>query len=277
MNLGAQLQMASQTIVVSRSLGLDQAALWAVGTKMFNLMMPLMSRPNGAALPGMFEMLARGEADRLKSRFKGVVLLTASFGAFLGVSFAFCNHLFVACWTSGKIIWPPLDDVFLGFWLFVLSMQTTHCCFVTVTKEIGAMRYVLFLEGCSFIGLALLLGCRWGITGMIVTSIVCTLAFSYQYSLRRSQRFFHCSLKEISVEWFIPSLKLAFVFAAIATAVSFLDTGLPALWRLAIHVLVALAVGGILFLRLGFPVEMIREAALQLPRPAAKLLQFVAH
>jgi O-antigen/teichoic acid export membrane protein len=274
-NLGAQLQMASQTIVVSRFLGLEQAALWSVGTKVFNLMVPVICRPNGAALPGMYEMLTRSEIDQLKSRFRGMVLLTASLGAYLSVSFALCNHLFIEIWTSGKIIWLPINDILLGFWLFIISLTTTHCCFVTVTKQIGNMRYILFIEGCSFIGLVSMFGYRWGITGMIATSIFCTLIFSYQYSLRRSRDFFSCSLTELAVCWVVPSLKLAMVFTTIAVAVSFLDAGLPTIWRLVIHVVVAVVAGGTLFIRIGFPTEMIREAALRLPRSAGRLLQLV--
>ena len=277
MSLGAQLQMASQTIVVSRAMGLEQAAIWAVGTKMFNLVVPLMTRPNGAALPGMYEMLVRDEKEQLQKRFKTLVLLTASLGAFLAVSFALCNHLFIGIWTAGKISWSPLNDILLGAWLFLLSMQTTHCCFVTVTKQIGAMRYILFWEGFGFIVLATTLGCQWGIAGMVGTSILCTLAFSYQYSLRRSRDFFHISLMEVAVRWVTPSLKLAAVFAALAAGVSFFDQALPTVWRLVIHGAVAGLAGGFLFLRLGFTAGMVTEAAARLPRPAARLLEFFAH
>ena len=276
-SLGTQLQMASQTIVVSRVINLEAAASWSIGTKMFSLMVPLMCRPNGAALPGMYEMLVRGEMDRLKSRFQGVVLFTASLGAFLGVSFALCNHLFVEIWTHGRVLWSPINDELLGLWLFLLSLQTTHCCFVNVTKQFGAMSYILFAEGCSFIGLALCFGSRWGITGMISTSIVCTLAFSYQYSLRRSRDFFHCPLKEIAWQWVAPSMKLAGAFAAVAVTVAVLDGGLPPFWRLIINGATAGLAGGILLLRLGFPAEMIQEATVRLPRKAARLLQLFAH
>jgi O-antigen/teichoic acid export membrane protein len=276
-NLGAQLQMASQTIVISRAMGFEQAAVWSVGSKMFNLVVPLMSRPNGAAMPGMYEMLVRGEHARLKMRFKNVVMLTASLGAFLAVSFALCNSLFVEVWTVGKINWAPINDILLGIWLFVLSMQTAHCTFVNVTKQIGGMRYILFLEGLCFFTVTMLFSGHWGIPGMVTTSILCTLLFSYQYSLWRSRDFFHCSLVEVAVQWVAPSLKLLAVFASIATGISFLDQGLPTVWRLVIHGASAGLIGGILFLRFGLSAEMVREAILRLPRPAVMMLRLFAH
>ena len=275
MNLGYQLQMASQTIVVSRSFGLEQAAVWSVGSKMFNLVLPLMCRPYGAALPGMYEMITRGEMGRLKSRYRSMVLLTASLGAFLAGSFILCNSLFIQVWTSGKISWSPLNDVLLGLWLFVLSMQTTHCGFVTVTKKIGGMRYMLFLEGLCFLMAALLFGKRWGIPGIVSTSILCTLAFTYQYSMRRSCEFFQVSLKELVVEWVRPSLKLALIYGLVVATTWFLTGGLPILWRLALHATVAGTVGGWLLLRLGLLPEMLLEASKRLPLHASRLLQWL--
>ena len=66
MGLGYQLTMASQTIIVTRTLGLDATAAWAVGTKMFNLIVSAHVPAFGAALPGLYEMLVRGETRRLR-------------------------------------------------------------------------------------------------------------------------------------------------------------------------------------------------------------------
>lgn len=272
-NLGCQLQSASQTIVVSRVLGLESAAIWAVGTKMFNSMFPLMSRPYGAALPGLYEMVARGEMERLKTRFRTMVQLTASLGAFLAGSYVLCNSLFVGILTSEKIAWPVLNDVLLAVWLFTLSQQTTHCTFVSVTKQFGAMSYVLLAEGCGFILLALTVGKHGGIAGMIGCSIFCTLILSYQYGVRRSCRYFQCSFKAIAVDWVKPGITLALVYGLLVLAVWLGTAGLPPAWRLMIHGLVAGTAGIALFLRLGFPPEMLMMVQSRLPAAAGRLLQ----
>ena len=277
MGLGSQLGMASQTIVVSRAFGLEQAAAWSVGSKAFGLIVPLMGRPLIAALPGLFEISARGDLERLRARFREVVVLVASIGVFLGVSFALCNSLFVHFWVAGKISWSPWNDVLLGTWLFVLSMATTHINLVSVTKQIGGMRYMLIVEGCCFIALALILIPFWGIPGMVIASIATTILFTYQYSLRRSAEYFDCGFMELALGWVRPCLKLALAFGAVAVAIWFADAGLPVLWRLCIHGVLAVTLGGILFLRLGFPPEMIREAATRLPAPAARLLQSLVY
>jgi O-antigen/teichoic acid export membrane protein len=275
MGLGYQLQMASQTIVVSRSFGLDQAAIWSIGTKMFSLVVPLMCRPYGAALPGLYEMIARQEMTRLTARYRAIVLLTASLGAFLAGAFILCNSLFVQVWMAGKISWSPANDVLLGVWLFVLSMQTTHSSFVNVTKQIGGMRYLLFVEGSCFIVIATVFGKYLGISGMIATSVFCTIIFTYQYSIRRSCQFFNLPLKELFFDWVRPSLKLALSFGVLTGAIWFCTEGLAPLPRLVIHAFLSLTLGGWLLLRLGFVPEMISEASQRIPKPAARLLHWL--
>ena len=130
-----------------------------------------------------------------------------------------CNSLFVHVWTAGKITWSPLNDVLLGAWLFILSMQTTHCSFVNVTKQIGGMRYIFFAEGVCFLVLSMLIGCRWGVPGMVATSILCTLVFTYQYGLQRNRDYFQITLNELAVDWVRPSLKLAGIYAVLVALV----------------------------------------------------------
>lgn len=272
MNLGAQIITASQIIIVSRTLGLEAAATWTVGTKILTLVRQILFQPYSASTAGLCEMLVRNETERLRSRFKNLVVLSASLGVFLAMTFALCNSLFVTIWTGGKITWLPLNDVLLGIWIFITSLQMTHCNFVTVTKQIGAMRYLYFVEGCTFVAMALGLGYRWGLPGIIVCSIVSIIPFSYQFGLRRSRQYFQLSFSVLAVEWIRPSLKLAVVLAPIALIIWFATSGLPPIWRLLIHGVAAGLVGGLLFLRIGLPPEVIREAGARLPRPAARLL-----
>ena len=275
MGLGSQLVTASQTIIVSRALGLEVAAVWAVGIKLFNLVLALMWRPYGAAMPGLYELTARGENERLKNRFRQMVVLTCSLGVFFSVSFALCNGAFMHVWTNGKIAWQPLNDLLLGVWLFLLSMQTTHCNFVNVVKHIGGMRYIYFLEGCCFVAAGLLVGPHLGTPGIIGCSIVCTALFSYQYSLRRSQRYFHLNLKELAIKWIRPCLKMAAFFVPIGALVWFSTHSLSPMARLAVNGIACVLLGGLLLIRIGLSREMIHETTLRLPRAVSKLLQLL--
>lgn len=276
MNVGIQLIVASQTIIVSRTLGLEAAAVWSVGTKIWALMRQVIFQPSSAASAGLCEMLARNETERLKHRFRNLVVLTASLGAVGGMAFALCNGLFIQVWTGGKIVWSPVNDLLLGLWIFIAAVQTTHCTFVFVTKQIRGMSYLFLWEGCTFVGLSLLIGYRGELPGIIACSLLCLLFFSCQFCVRRSGQYFQIQFAEVAWEWLRPSLKLAAVLAAVAFITWFATLGLPIPWRLTIHCLTAGLFGGLLFLRIGLPSEIIREAEGRLPRPAARLLEVLA-
>ena len=276
MGLGVQLIMASQVILISRTLGLELAASWSVGTKIFNLFSSLICRPYGAALPGLFEMAARNEAGRLLQRFQELVILTGSLGVFLGVSLALCNSLFVTVWTGAKINWSPWNDVSLGVWLFLSSLQTTHINFVSVSKQFGGARFIYLLEGGCFVVIALLLGGRGGILGILVTSNICQLLFSCQYGIRLSSRYFKCHWTEVAFGWVLPCLKFAVAFAPLAAVTWLITAHLPIVWRLVFHAAAVACLGGFIFLKLGFPRQMLFEIETRLPRPAARILQLLA-
>jgi O-antigen/teichoic acid export membrane protein len=275
MNVGAQLITASQTIIVSRVLGLETAAAWLVGTKTFMLVRQILFQPYSASVAGLCEMMARHETERLKQRFQNLVVLTASLGIFTGVAFALCNSLFITVWTGGKIAWSSWNDVLLAVWLFGSSLQCTHCNFLIITKQIGDMRYLYFVEGCCFVAFSLLLGYRWGLPGIIGCSIVCTLLFSCLFGLRRSSQYFHLKFEDLAIKWLRPSLKLALMLVPLSLLLWLATTGLAPIWRLVIHGLATVVIGGILFLRLGLPPEVVRETGARLPRPAARLLEML--
>jgi O-antigen/teichoic acid export membrane protein len=274
-HVGVMLITASPTIVIAYALGLETAAIWTVGTKIFLLIRLLVIQPYGAAAPALYEMHARDEVERLRARFQNVVLLCASLGAFLGVSFVLCNSLFVTVWTSGKIGWSPLNDVLLAVWLLFSSFQMPHCSFVSVTKQIGGLRYLFFLEGCAIVLLSLALASRWSLPGIILSLVVCVLTFSYPYGLWRGAVYFNTRFRHLAIQWVAPSLKLVAIYAPLAAAIWFSTLGIPVFWRLTIHAVFAGMVGGLLFLRIGLPRDMINEVRSRLPRSALVLFDRV--
>lgn len=274
--VGTQMILASQTLIVSRRFGLDAAATWAVGTKVFNLLGQLAWRLIAVSMPALAEMITRAERQRLAMRFHGLVAVTASFSAFLGISLALCNSVFVNIWTAGKISWLPLNDVLLGSWLCLLSLQGIHNNLVIATKQIRMLRYVYFLEGCTFLAVTILVGSRFGMPGIIATSIFCTTAFSLSYGIWRSSHYFGRSWSTVAFNWTSPGITVAAAFGAIAAVVWNITNWLPPVPRLVINASIAIVGGGFLLLRVGVPREMRQELATRSPRAASQLLRYLA-
>ena len=212
--------------------------------------------------------MVRGESERLRERYKAVVIWTASLSGLAAAGFVACNSLFVGVWSGHKMTWPAHNDLLLGVWMMILAVLHCHNCFVLLTKRIGFMRYVYFLEGLVFVTAALLTTGWGGLPAMIVCSILCSTLFSGAYGVWRISRYFRLPLAEVGLRWLAPMGRLLLLVAAVAAFCwwGFSWVKLPAV-RLACNAVLIGVVGGYLFLRHGLPRAL--QAELLARSPAA--------
>jgi O-antigen/teichoic acid export membrane protein len=263
--VGTQLIMASQTIVITRMLGLPAAAVWSVGLRVFNLVSQVIWRILDMSGPAFAEMMVRGETALLRERYRAVVMLTASLSGFAAVSFVLCNSLFIPLWTHGKIQWPVLNDLLLGIWMVVLALLHCHNTFVLLTKKIGFMRYVYFVEGVVFVTLSVLVARQGGLSAIIACSIACSTVFSGAYGVWRISHYFDFPLREVGLDWLRPMGRMLLFYLPLAALAWWALMPLSAMARLAVNGLVSLVAGGFLFLRFGLPSEFQREIVSRSP------------
>lgn len=272
--VGMQLIMASQTMIITRVLGLGAAATWAIGTKMFNLILQMIARIADVSGPAFSEMIVRGERAVLSDRFKAVTVLTASLSGFAAVLYAVCNSDFVTIWTKGVISWPALNDVLLGAWLIVLGVLRCHNGFVVLTKRVGFMRYVYFLEGLVFVAAALLTAGRGGLAAIICCSVACSTLFSCAYGVFRVSRYFQLPAAEVSFGWLAPMGRALLLFAPVALAVRWSLAGVsqPGV-RLALAVLFCAPLGFYFLLRWGLPPSLQKDLLRRVPPVVSPVLR----
>jgi O-antigen/teichoic acid export membrane protein len=265
--LGSQLTNASQTIIITRTLGLDVAAVWAVCTKLFLFSGELIWRIFNFAEPMLAEMIVRSEHDQLRRRFQDVVVVTGSMSALVAVALAVGNDPFVRVWTAGKIYWSPWNDVLLGVWLVIRSVVRCHTGLNFVTKKIGFLRFVVFGEGTVFVTLALLVSHFGGIPTILGASILCAVSVTGNYVTRRTARYFGTPLKEIIFGWLTSLVRILVFLIPLAVLTWWVSRIFPLKGRLIWDVAVLGVVGGLLWVRWGIPEELQAEAAQRLPPP----------
>lgn len=207
-SIGSQLINASQTILLTRLLGLESAAAWNICTRAYVVLTQMIYRIFDFSAPALAEMMVRGEKELLCRRFRQIVVLSANLAVVAGAMFALCNSAFVAVWLKNKIAWPPVNDLLLAVWLVICVNMHAHTCMVGQTKKLRFMRYIFFIEGLAFVGLTLVLYRFGGITAMLAASIVCTLSLSLPYGLYRTHDYFGLSWRELA-RWHEPMLVLA--------------------------------------------------------------------
>jgi O-antigen/teichoic acid export membrane protein len=215
-SVGTQLIMASQTLIITRRLGLEASAAWYAGTRAFNLVSQAIWRINDSSGPAFSEMIVRGEDSLLRERYRAVLTLTASISGFAAVTYALINSNFVSLLTHGKIQWPAVNDLLLGAWMIVMSILHCHNSFVLLTKKVGFMRYVYFLEGSVFVTAALLSARAGGLPAIIVCSIICSAGLSGAYGVWRISDHFGLSLWEVGLRWLTPMFQVLLIFGALS-------------------------------------------------------------
>jgi O-antigen/teichoic acid export membrane protein len=203
--LGLQLITASQAPVISRSLGLEAVAVWSVATKLFTLSQQMVYRLLDFSTAAFSEMIVRGEMERLRARFRDLVILSGSLSVAVGIAMALCNQSFLEIWTGKRIAWPVHNNWLMACSLAVYACTRCHIALACMTKKIGKMKYVYFAEGLAFVGLGLVLASYWGLSGIILSGIVTNLLFSGIYGLWRSRKFFGVSRREMVFGWLRPA------------------------------------------------------------------------
>ncbi len=228
-NIGAQLVSASQTILLTRLVGLDAATVWNVSTRAYGMLTVVIYRVFDFSSSALAEMMVRGERAKLQHRFRQIVEVSMSLAVAAAVMFAIGNSTFLHYWTHGKISWAPVNDLLLAVWLVLCVSVHAHTGFVGQSKIFRFMRFIFLIEGSVFIGLMVLLhalgrvvtvpagaeagsaemlSAYHGITLMLLASIGCCLCFSLPYGLYRTQKYFGMTWGQLAV-WHRQPLWLA--------------------------------------------------------------------
>jgi O-antigen/teichoic acid export membrane protein len=271
-SVGTQLTLTSQTMIVTRLMGLENATAWNVATRTFNLICQAIWRVVSSPTSAFSEMMVRGERERLRERFRSLVMVVASLCVFVGVSFALCNSLFVRIWTSDRIVWSPLNDLLLAVWLVILYIQACHSSLIMTSKQIGFMRYIFFIEGAVYVVLAVLTVPAGGLPALILCSIFCSTLFSGAYCAWRASRYLGYPLGEVVCRWMKHAGNVFLGFAPLALLCWWGTSGWEALPRLVIVGALAATLGLFVLLRFGVPPEVQAEFHKRAPAKAGWLL-----
>lgn len=271
--VGTQLVMASQTMIITRELGLDVAGIWAVGTRAFNMLFQLISRIVSVSMPALSEMIVRGERGILAGRFKDVVVVSASVAGFAAVGLAACNQPFVQILSHGQISWASHYDILLGIWMMLLSIMGCHNNLVLATKDVGMMRYIYFIEGSVFVVAAWFTSQFGGLAAVIGSSIACTSCFSFGYGIMRSSRYFQVPVRELLLGWLSPMYRVVCFTAPVALITWIATQSLDTYPRFAVRAAICGTVGLVVLVFQGLPAPLRSELLARSPKPVSGMFQ----
>ena len=271
--LGTQIVTATQSIIIARFIGLEAVALWGIGLRVFQLLNQALGRITDITEPVFAEMISLGEKSRLEDRYADLAIFSFSFAAWVAFCFAGGNSLFISMWTNEKIYWPVEYDLLLGAWMILLCITGRHSKLIAITKNIGFLRYIYFIEGAAFVLSSIFAVKRWGISGMLGCSIICGVLFSGSYLVWRVSTYFALPLRIVAFEWLKNMFSFILLFAPLLSLVWVCCSSLNDSIRLIINLLFSGLVGGMLFLKFGIPCAVRSEFLNRIPQPIAQFLR----
>jgi O-antigen/teichoic acid export membrane protein len=257
--IGQQLIAASAVPVISRTLGLEAAAVWGIATKVFTLAQQIVYRIFDFSGGALAEMMVRGEAERFRKRFGDVAVLTGLAAAAIGVMLALCNESFLKIWTHGRISWSPVNDVLMAVSFVVYASVRLTIGLITTTKRIGALKFIYFFEGAAFVVLALLLAPHWGFAGIIASGIVSDLLISGLYGANRAAGYFGINKAQLFREWWGRASGFLAISTVAAVGAWLVTRPLNAPVQLALNVLLFGMLVLLLLWRIGLPEHLRNE------------------
>jgi O-antigen/teichoic acid export membrane protein len=270
--LGWQLLAASQLILISRFLGLEAAAVYAVCSKLFMFAQQAVWKVFDFAVAPLSEMAARGEVEKLRTRFGDLVVLSGSLSVVIAAMIAAVNPAFVEVWTKGQMHWPPGHDWLLAGVFIAYTLNRVHGGLAWVAKNVRRIRYVYFVEGLAFIALAAWATPIWGIAGTLVVSITIDFLISGTWGTWHSAHLLGLHPAELLGRWVRPVLMLTLGFGVVAWGASQACQGWPP-WPRLLMLTGTLGIAGALagwFLGLTAALRAEFKAVLGWSKPAPK-------
>ena len=175
---------ASQIMILSRVAGLDIAATYAIGTKLFTMGQQFTGKIIESSAPALTEMFVRGDLARFKLRFDNVVSLTAFLATLGAAGLVAGNTAFVALWTSGAIHWNLVCDALLAGLLIATSLTRCLIGLFGLAGNLRPVRHIYFIEGCIFIALSVPAASHFGTVGLLLVALGTHLGVTAVLSLR---------------------------------------------------------------------------------------------
>ncbi|WP_018970646.1 lipopolysaccharide biosynthesis protein [Rubritalea marina] len=172
---GSVLVTSCQLIIISKFVGIQAAATYAVASKLPSMGRDLISAPISAASQGMTELYVRGETKKFIVKYRQLIELTVIGSLMLSVAITSGNCSFVKIWTNGEIVWSTSGDLCLALLVILRAFNANLMNAFALVKRLKGIRFINFLELFILIPVAIWTAQVYGVLGVLLASIVVQL------------------------------------------------------------------------------------------------------
>ncbi len=252
LTLGNQLLNISQTALISKHLGIAQAAVWATAPKLAQVGFQIVSKIWDYRMPYLASFMDDMDTSKLIKEFILILRITIYLaGVGLGLVAAI-NPNFLEIWTHHRIQWDFSNDVLLSLSIFITLIVRCITDLVFQAKIAAWMPLLMLIEGLMFIALASWALPKYGISGMIAASLFSSFVFRLPYAWCRFVKHYHLNLStKLSILTHICcGLALGFLAYLVPSLVLYVGRGSHTWGLLALQLIAFLMVLGPITLKL---------------------------
>ena len=219
--------MGLPQLLVSRLLGLEAAAVWAVCTRPFSILKQAFFRPFNVALPMLCDIFIRGEMKMVTKRWGDISQMVVAL-SICGFAVAAANNsAFVSLWTRGELAWAETNNWMTALYFTITTVAGVSFGTVGISMTFGNTRFIPILQALVTLVVAYPLAKTWGMPGLILATSLPYLIGMIWFGVRYLASITGQPLRPLVTRAFLrPSLMVPLAVLA-AWACSFLTPLLP--------------------------------------------------
>lgn len=169
---GQQVVASLPVLIITRTLGLDAAAIWTVGVRPFFILHQLLRRPFQYAFTMLADTFANLGACQAMNPWIRISRLTTIGSMVVFPTCVIFNADFMRLWTHGKIAWSFQEAWVCGLYFLLLSILNSFYGMVGINKKIGIIRFSSLGEGLLIVISAACLCPRFGLVGLLSALLI---------------------------------------------------------------------------------------------------------
>lgn len=153
-------------------LTLEQTAILAVNLKLVNMMTQILQRVPGSASPLLMKMVSEGRDAQFRVWWKLVTKLCIGIAIWSAGMFVIWNKWVVTWWTSEDMVMTSSTVFLLALIPFRYLIHYQFVNSLTIYKEIRKVKWFLVWEVILYVGIAWILGSRYGLMGLLSANLL---------------------------------------------------------------------------------------------------------
>jgi O-antigen/teichoic acid export membrane protein len=220
LSLGQQMVNASQIILISRCIGLDAAATFTIGVKLYSMGQQFISKILESSAAGLTELFVRGDHARFRKRFWDIVEVSTLLGCIGAAVLVLGNQSLIRIWTKGVVDWPSYCDPILALMLISSTFSRCFTGIFGLVGDIRPIRYIYFIEGVCFLIIAWFGAKHFGIFGVLLASLFAHITITFFRSVVSAKYY----LESITPIWKIASYVIAILASALVANYVIVET-----------------------------------------------------